>query len=62
MEYGRVDFVEEVKEWEIDEYNDKKLNKSAKKAHIVRSEIEEIKMCQGFGITVAELNQWRMQQ
>ena len=37
MKYGRVDFVEEVKKREIEEYNDKKLNNKVKFLYSVKN-------------------------
>ena len=62
MEYGRVDFVQEVKEKEINKYNQHRLTKSDKKAHVIRGEIEDFKTARDLNITVAELNQVRMCQ
>jgi len=54
--YGRVDFVEEVKEKEIRKYNNHKLTKNDKKAHVIRRDIEDFKIARSLGITVIELN------
>ena len=56
MEYGRVDFVEEVKERETKRYNNHRSTQSSRKSHIIRAEIEDRQTAKSLGITLAELN------
>lgn len=59
-EFGRVDFVEEVKEREIKKYNNHRVNNSDRKCSEIRSDIEDYKIAKESHITVEELNQYRM--
>ena len=60
--FGRVDFVEEVKAQETKRYNNHRVTKSDRKAHVIRGEIEDFQTARDLGISVAELNQSRMHQ
>ncbi len=56
-EYGRVEFVSEVRAKAIKEINKQRQTEEKKRCLIINRKIEDFKIARGLGITVSELNQ-----
>ena len=56
IEFGRVDFVQEVKDKEIKRYNNHKVSKSDKRCLIVARKIDDFHIARSLDISVTELN------
>lgn len=55
-DYGRVNFVSEVEQKEINKYNGHRVTKSDKRCLIVSRKIDDFKIARELNITIAELN------